>query len=288
MSDNSNISSHWAGFRRLWIIVAILLFLILLFLMLAGYSPWGNKCDVAPAVVEKVVEKEKLVDNPDLVSRISLLEKENAEIAGLKSKIADLSKQTGLVTGLQAKVKALEAVDLNFDNPKLKSQINLLKTENASIADLKKRILELEAASKGSAADKTADLTKRISELEAENGLIAGLKAKITALEGVDVNAVKPQDNTDLLQKISGLEAKNLAIPVLESRLKTLESKQPTLLERIAELEKENGLVTGLKAKVKALEAVDVNFIKPKDDSALLKRIEELEAGKWFNPWFKS
>ena len=64
MDNNSNISPKWSGFRKLWIIVAILLFLLLVALALMGYGPWGTKCDVKPTIVEKIVEKEKLVDNP--------------------------------------------------------------------------------------------------------------------------------------------------------------------------------------------------------------------------------
>ncbi|MGK0270326.1 MAG: outer membrane protein OmpA-like peptidoglycan-associated protein [Cocleimonas sp.] len=287
MDNNSNISPKWDGFRLIWIIVALILFIFLVITALIGYGPWGTKCDVAPTVVEKVVEKETLVDNPDLLTRIGVLEKENAtiaslkqenaQIADLKTNIAGLTKSSGLVAGLQAKVKALEGVDLNFDNPVLTSRIKLLETENSSIADLKKRIIELEASNAKSIDDQTLALTKKVTELESENGLIAGLKAKVKALEAVDVNFIKSDDNTPLLQKISGLEAKNLAIPVLESRITELESKEPTLVKKIGELEKENGLIAGLKAKVAALEAVDVNFIKPKDDSALMTRIGDLE-----------
>ena len=301
MSNNSNISPGWAGFRKLWILVAIILFVLLVILMLAGYSPWGTKCDVPPTIIEKVVEKEKLVDNPKLLTRIGLLEKENAQIAalkqentqiaGLKTNIADLTKSTGLVAGLQAKVKALEAIDLNFENPALTSRINLLEAENASIADMKKRIIELEALEATNAksnSDNSMTLTKRIAELESENGLIAGLKAKVSALEAVDVNFIKPQDNSKLLQKINNLEVKTLAIPSLESRIKSLLVEKPVLTKRIDDLENENSLIVGLKAKVKALEAVDINFMKPKDDSNLMKRIGELETQNGLIPGLKA
>lgn len=91
MSNNTqNVSSHWAGFRRLWIIVAVILFLLLLLLWLLGYGPGGSKCVVPPTIVEKTVEVEKLVDNPKLLSRIGALEKENSGISGLQAKIAEL------------------------------------------------------------------------------------------------------------------------------------------------------------------------------------------------------
>lgn len=265
MDQNSNISPKWADFHKLWINVAIALFVLLLILMALGYGPGGTKSKVPPTIVEKIVEKEKLVDNPALLSRIGTLEKENTQIAllktentqipELKSNIADLTKTTGLVAGLQAKVKALEAIDLNFENPILLKRINLLETDNAQISGLKSNITDL---------TKTTDL-------------VAGLQAKVKALEAVDINFIKPEDNTQLLQKISGLEAKNLAIPVLESRIEVLEAKEPTLVSKISELEKENGLIAGLKAKVTALEAIDINFIKPQDNTGLLQKIKNLE-----------
>lgn len=66
MSNNKEeyISSHWAGFRSLWKIVAIILFLLLLIMWLfgygpklpiVGYGPSGSKCAVAPTIVEKIV-----------------------------------------------------------------------------------------------------------------------------------------------------------------------------------------------------------------------------------------
>ena len=53
-NSNENVSPHWAGFRSLWIIVAIILFLLLLILWLMGYGPNGSKCVVPPTVVEKI------------------------------------------------------------------------------------------------------------------------------------------------------------------------------------------------------------------------------------------
>ena len=280
MENNHNISPKWQGYRRTWFWVAVLLFLILLFLLIAGISPWGNKCKVEPTIVEKVVEKEKLVDNPEHLTRIAALEKENALIAGLKqenaqieglkSKVADLTKASGLVAGLQAKVKALEGVDLNFESPKLMSKINLLETENATIDDLKKRIIELEATNAETNDDRNNALSKQIDELKAENGLIAGLQAKVKALEAVDINFIQPEDNTELLQKINGLEVENLKINALQGRL---EDSQAT----IDELKAKNGLIAGLQAKVKALEAVDINFIQPEDNTELLAKISDLE-----------
>lgn len=63
MSHNNEeyISPHWAGFRSLWWIVAIILFLLLLIMWLLGYGPGGKACQV-PVEVKTV---EKLVTAPD-------------------------------------------------------------------------------------------------------------------------------------------------------------------------------------------------------------------------------
>ena len=64
MSHNNEeyVSPHWAGFRSLWWIVAILLFLLLLIMWLLGYGPGGKACQV-PVEVRTV---EKLVTAPDI------------------------------------------------------------------------------------------------------------------------------------------------------------------------------------------------------------------------------
>ena len=267
--ENNNISPKWQGFRKLWIIVAILLFIILLIMLLADRVPWCDDCQPKP----KIVEKEKLVDNPEHLARITALEtenkliaglkQENAQIAGLKANIADLTNSSGLVAGLQAKVKALEAVDVNFENPKLMSKISLLEKENASIGDMAKRIMELEATNAETNDVRNTALMKQIDDLKAKNGLIAGLQAKVKALEAIDVNFIKPEDNTELVQKINNLEVQTLKIPTLESR--------------VSELKAENAMIPGLKAKVQALEAIDINFVKAPDNTELLQKVNNLE-----------
>jgi len=318
MSSNSNISSDWTGFRKLWIAVALLLLALLVALMLLGYSPWSPKAEIPPTIVEK----EKLVDNPELLTRIDVLEKENAQIAGLnsnleelkkensqivefkanieklknentqilglKASVANLSNSKGLVAGLQAKVKALEAIDLNFDNPVLMRRINLLKIENASIADMKKRIMELEAANGVNVDERSVALAKKVSVLETENALIEGLKAKVSALEAIDINFIKQQDNTKLLQTINNLEVRTLAIPSLESRIQSLQAEKPVLTKRISELESQNAMIPGLEAKIGALEAIDINFIKAEDNTKLLQKINNLEVQTLAIPTLKS
>ncbi len=61
MNNKETISPRWAGFHRLWIIVAIILFLLLLLLWFLGYGPNGKKCVVPPTIAEKVVEKQVVI-----------------------------------------------------------------------------------------------------------------------------------------------------------------------------------------------------------------------------------
>jgi len=76
------ISPRWAGFRSLWIFVAIVLFILLLILWflgygpklpLLGYGPNGNKCAVPETIVEKRINVETLVTAPDTIApRLSI------------------------------------------------------------------------------------------------------------------------------------------------------------------------------------------------------------------------
>jgi len=79
MSNNrKTISPRWAGFHRLWIIIAVILFLLLLLFWFLGYGPNGSKCTVPSTIVEKAVARqnkapiikmvEKLVTAPDTLA----------------------------------------------------------------------------------------------------------------------------------------------------------------------------------------------------------------------------
>ena len=272
INDESNIAPNWSSFRKLWIVVAVILFLLLFLLWLLGYGPGGSKCVIPPTVVEK----EKLVDNPELLTKIGLLEKQNTQIPSLNTeitnlkakianfeamkpeikevespallaKVAELEKSSSLVEGLQAKVKALEAIDINF------------------------------AAATAQKSDDSAWIAK-ISELEKMSSLVPGLQAKIKSLEAIEPNfVIEKKSNPELEQKVRELEKENLQISGLKSRIKLLESAEakvvtkeidnPALLKRIDELEQQNSLIPGLKAKIDALEKIDVNFISPNTEA---------------------
>ncbi|WP_299876199.1 OmpA family protein [uncultured Cocleimonas sp.] len=278
MSNNSQISSNWPGFRKIWGVIAVILFLLLLLLWALGYGPGGRNCEVPPTIVEKVVEKEKIIDNPVLLTQIADLEKAK-------------EKETGMVAELKAKIAELEAmppkvVTKEVDNPELLKKIGLLETENGLIPGLKAKIGALEkidpiVIKKADAID--AQLTERLAKLEKENGLIEGLRAKITALEGISpltVNKASPEFS----ERLAKLEKENALIPGLKAKITALEGinpitggkENPELAKRIEALEKENGLIPGLKAKITALENIDPITIK-KEDPELAARLAELE-----------
>lgn len=68
MNNDTQISPRWAGFRSLWLIIALLLFLFLLISWLLGYGPKGSQCQVKPKLITKTVEVEKIVAAPDTMA----------------------------------------------------------------------------------------------------------------------------------------------------------------------------------------------------------------------------
>jgi hypothetical protein len=122
-------------------IVAVILLLLLLLLWQRGYGPGGSKCVVPPTIVEKIVEKEKLVDNPTHLNRIGELEKENSSIPELKSKIVNLENAEPKVI-TKVVTKEVEKV---VDNPALIERITRLEKENQLIDSLRERVKELES-----------------------------------------------------------------------------------------------------------------------------------------------
>ncbi|MEE9494840.1 MAG: OmpA family protein [Gammaproteobacteria bacterium] len=162
MMNYNQVSPNWAGFKRLWWIVAIALFILTLLLWLLGFGRLGlgdRHCASPTTTVEK------LVDNPDHLARITLLEQENGVIAGLQSRITELQGMPAVV----------------LDTSKLELKIKNLETENATISGLQSRISELEGMP-ATLAD-SSELQSRIKNLKALNATIPGLHAKITELE---------------------------------------------------------------------------------------------------------
>ena len=109
---------------------------------------------------------EKLVDNPDHLRRISLLEKENAEIVGLRSQISSFKGSSGKTV----------------DNPDHIKRIAELEKENTEIAGLRSQISSFKSSS-GKTVD-NPDHVKRISALESQ-------LASANQTQSIDIKAAK-------------------------------------------------------------------------------------------------
>lgn len=166
-------------------------------------------------VVEKVVEKEveRVVDNPQHLSLIGKLEKENSKIPDLVTKIAGFQSGGGKT--------------VTVDNPKLLSRIKILEEENRHIAGLKSKLTAFESADPKviekvieKEVEKIVEvdnpeLLARIKTLEDDNKQISTLQSKLTALENAEPVVVEKLiekevetlvDNPQHLSKISDLE----------------------------------------------------------------------------------
>ncbi|MEN8213166.1 MAG: hypothetical protein ABFR19_02285 [Pseudomonadota bacterium] len=129
-------------------------------------------------IVEKKVEVNKITDNPEHLSRISLLEAENAGIGDLKARIASLEE-----AGPEVIEKVVE-VETLVDNPEHLSQISRLEAENARIGDLKARIATLEQAGP-EVVEKVLEVEKLVDNPEH----LARIKELEQQLEGVGQGA---------------------------------------------------------------------------------------------------
>ncbi len=75
------ISPHWAGFNRIWWIGIIILIILLLLSLLAGYGPGrfgaGKNCHAPATTVEKIVEVpvEKIVEVEKIIEVEKIVEK---------------------------------------------------------------------------------------------------------------------------------------------------------------------------------------------------------------------
>ncbi len=89
-------------------------------------------------IVEKKIEIEKIVDNPEHLSLISTLKSENSEIANLKAQITTFENAKPEI--IEKEVEKIVEVD----NPEHLKRITGLEQEIAQVAGLRSRITELE------------------------------------------------------------------------------------------------------------------------------------------------
>jgi len=154
-------------------------------------------------VVEKIVEKETVVDNPEHLSLIGKLETENSKIPDLVTKIA----------GFESAGKNIVEVD----SPELLARIKTLEAENDEISSLRSKISSFESAEPQVVEKEieklvevdNPELLARIKKLEEENSGISALQTKLTAFESAEPQVKEVQklvDNPQHLSRISELE----------------------------------------------------------------------------------
>lgn len=214
MSNNKSVvSSNWPGFYKLWLIVAIILLILLILLWLLGYGPGGKKCEVPPTIIEKKVDVEKRIDNPEHLTRIKALEKDNSKIAGLMTTIKGLETGNAEIAGLKDKIAELETDSSEI--PKLQEKIKKLTSINAQLPKLLEKTKSLEEENQG-----IAGLKEKISELESANGEIPKLRKKIKELENAE-------PKVKIVEKI---EEKVVKVPVVPAAPVSPASPEPVKL----------------------------------------------------------
>ncbi len=222
--------------------------------------------------VEKIVEKEvtveTLYDNPDLVSKVASLEKENLLIADLQSKLSFFES-----TEPEIIEKTIEVEKL-VDNPEHLNKIRaleegnrVLQAENKKMAGLQATITQLENR-KPEIVEKKIEVEKRVDNpehlkkiqaleagnktLQADIQKMAGLQATITQLENRKPEIVEKKvevekwvDNPEHLKKIQALEAGNKTLQAdiqkmagLQATITQLENRKPEIVEKKVEVEK--------------------------------------------------
>jgi outer membrane protein OmpA-like peptidoglycan-associated protein len=202
MSNNREyISPRWAGFSRLWKIVAIILFLLLALLWFLGYGPklWllghgpnGNKCAVAPTVVEKIVEMpvekivnvEKLITAPDTVApRLGI---KGASI--VKMMVGESYSDSGIIAidNIDSKVDVKVTGKVDTKTPG-KYMLTYTATDAAGNKSSETRTVIVEAAPKG---DETAPRLSLIGSSIAKIPVGSTfVDAGATAMDSVDGEA---------------------------------------------------------------------------------------------------
>lgn len=165
--------------------------------LLAGWL--ARRFKHSEPAVETIVEKEvdKIVDNPQHLTLISKLERENSQLEKLRFNIN---------RNLEGNSNTVEKV---VDNPKHLALISKLERENSQLEKLRARI-NRHLEEKAGSIDKKEHLSL-VGQLEEEKNLVSSLKLKLSDFEsgksdaaGKDVE--KQVDNPEHLKKISLLE----------------------------------------------------------------------------------
>lgn len=273
--SNDNISSNWNSFRQLWVLVAMILFILLLLLWLLGFGPLRDNCQAHPQVIEKVV------DSPELLSRISLLETENLKIPSLMTTINSLQNGTlineltgkinhlkeqldadkEVISVLKSKLRLISSTDDGAKVAALMSKIDILETESTDVTTLKTKISELEAKEKelSELKEKFEKITEKAAAFDSQKVEISDLSAKIKALQ---------EDNAKigvLKDRVVELETANKEISILQAKIKMLSSDS-----------EKNADSQGSEVQIKNLDIVNTKVIDLQNQIKRLKAQNEM------------
>lgn len=207
-NNEATISPHWPAFSRLWKIVAILLFLLLVLLWFLQASPWSKNGGVCapkvPAPVEKIVEEEKIVEAPlaDTLAPILNLNGDSAVHVPVGTSYADAGAAAMDNVDGEASVIVTGEVDYNTPGEYVLTYTATDKAGNTSsttrtvIVDAKEVVAVLPTSAKlyfannsaVSPNDPDSTLAKVIAYLKANSGSKAVVSGFHSAVGNFDLN----------------------------------------------------------------------------------------------------
>ncbi len=180
--------------------------------LLSGWFARRLKHGAPPVekIVEKTVNVEKVVDNPEHLSLISRLESENAEMGDLLAKVTTFESAEPEVVEVVVEVEKIveKPIEKIVDNPEHLERIKVLEDDNLEIAGLRKKINALENV-------KSEEVVEKVVEVE-----------KI-----IEKPVEKLVDNPEHLKRIKALEDENLKISGLEAEIKDWKQGLETEIE---------------------------------------------------------
>ncbi len=251
-----------------------------------------------PVEVEKIVEK--LVDNPEHLTRIQALSGEVGLIPALRSRISELENLPPKIVEKTVEVpvekiveKVVEKpvekiVEKLVDNPNHLSRIAALTAEVGVIAGLRNRITELENRPPKQVekivekivekpvekiVEKVVekridnpDHLARIAALTAEVGVIAGLRSRITELENRP-----PKQVEKIVEKIVEKPVEKIVEKIVEKQI-----DNPAHLARIQALNSEVAVISGLRSRITELENRPPRVVEKIVEKVVEKPVEKI------------
>lgn len=163
-----------------------------------------------PEVVEKTVEVEKLVDNPKLLERINLLEEENEQIAGLRTSIIEFRKKIDELEGQTQKIGVYQTRLRELENKKPEVVEKIVEKEVEKQVDNPAHLKTISALEAEMAAWKRGPTIDLVAARAA--GIAISKEDDFTAIEGIGskINDLIHADGIDTFCELSRVEPSRL------------------------------------------------------------------------------